>query len=109
MDTTMAKMTIFIGSASESRDLASKVARALADSGFSPLRWWEAFPAGSYTLDRLIEIAKSVDGAVFVFTAVDKTWYRNSETIEPRDNVVLEYGLFAAHLGRQRTLMLKDS
>jgi len=104
----MAKKSIFIGSASESKELAATIARALADAGFEPLRWWQVFPPGSVTLDRLNQIAEKVDGAVFVFTSVDKTWYREELSSSPRDNVVLEYGLFVAHLGRERTLLLKD-
>ena len=105
----MAKKAIFVGSAAETKELAASVARALADKGYRPLRWWLEFPAGSITLDRLLEIAKEeADGAVFLFTSVDKTWYRGESLSSPRDNVVLEYGMFVANLGRKRTLILKD-
>jgi len=104
----MAKMSIFIGSATEDKEAAATIARALADNGYKPRRWWEDFPAGSITLDRLLEIAKKVDGAVFLFTGVDKTWYREKVSGTPRDNVILEYGIFVAQLGRERTIVLKD-
>ena len=72
----MAKKASFVGSAAETKDEAANIARALADSGYRPLRWWLEFPLGSITLDRLLEIAKEeADGAVFLFTSADKSWY----------------------------------
>lgn len=105
----MAKKSIFIGSATESKESAAYIARALSDHGYRPLRWWQEFPPGSITLDRLLEIANEADGAIFLFSGVDKTWYRGELSSTPRDNVSLEYGIFAARLGRQWTLVLKDA
>jgi Predicted nucleotide-binding protein containing TIR-like domain/Histidine-specific methyltransferase, SAM-dependent len=104
----MAQKSIFIASANESRPLAAKIGQGLADAGYRPLRWWQEFPAGSLTIDRLLEIAESSDGAAFLLTAVDKTWYRQELSGSPRDNVILEYGIFVARNGRQRTLMLTE-
>lgn len=104
----MAQKSIFIGSATESKPLAAKIGQGLADIGYRPLRWWKEFPPGSLTLDRLLEIAQDVDGAVFLFTAADHTWYRGLLSESPRDNVILEYGMFVAHHGRERTLMLTE-
>lgn len=105
----MARKNIFIASAWETQEIAAKIARALADRGYSPLRWWEQFPGGSLTLDRLREIAKrEADGAVLLLTKVDKTWYREKSSEAPRDNVVLEFGLFVSALDRDRTLILSD-
>jgi hypothetical protein len=104
----MARQSIFIGSASESKELASAIAKALADAGHRPLRWWLEFPPGSITIDRLMEIAASADGAAFLLTSTDRTWYRQEVSGSPRDNVILEYGLFVARNGRQRTLILTE-
>ena len=104
----MAKKRIFIGSASESKKLAQSIAQTLANNNYRPLRWWNEFPPGSITFDRLVEIAQIVDGAVFIFSGIDKTWYRQEATSTPRDNILLEYGMFAMKLGRSRTLILKD-
>lgn len=104
----MAKKRIFIASATESRPIAEKIAQALADAGHEPRRWWKEFRAGDITLDRLIRIAQLVDGAVFLFTSVDKLWYREKQIESPRDNVVLEYGLFVAHLSRPYAMILTD-
>jgi Predicted nucleotide-binding protein containing TIR-like domain/Histidine-specific methyltransferase, SAM-dependent len=104
----MPQKSIFIASATESKPLAAKIDQGLADAGYRPLRWWQEFPAGSLTLDRLLEIAESADGAAFLLTAVDRTWYRQELSGSPRDNVILEYGMFIARIGPQRTLMLAE-
>lgn len=100
---------IFIGSPTEDRELASTIARALAEKGFVPMRWWKEFPSGSYPLERLIEIAGQVDGAVLIGTGVDVVVSRTIETAAPRDNVILEYGLFVGALGRERCMLLIDA
>lgn len=103
----MATKSIFIGSALESQETAAAIARGFAAKGYKPLRWWQEFPAGEFTFDTLEKLAGSVDGAIFVCSADDKVWYRGKEDREPRDNVILEYGLFVSRLGRQRTLIVK--
>lgn len=104
----MGSERIFIASASEAKDLVSKIAQTLAAKGFSPIRWWDAFPPSGYTLERLIHISDSVDAAIVVCTGEDKLWYRGEVATALRDNVVLEYGLFVSKLGIKKTLFLKD-
>src|SRR5262249_42020087 len=104
----MAQKSIFIASAAESKPVAVAIAQELAKNGYTPLRWWNEFPAGSLTIERLLEIAKTVDGAVFICSALDKIWYRANVTAVPRDNVIVEYGIFLASLGLKRALLLKD-
>jgi hypothetical protein len=104
----MTEKTIFIASANESRPIAEKVAQALGEHRYRPVRWWKMVFPGAFTIDALMNLARTVDGAVFLFTGVDKTWYRGAELVSPRDNVTLEYGLFVGHLGRERVLILKD-
>jgi predicted nucleotide-binding protein len=102
----VAPKSIFIASAQETRSLASTVAQTLADNNYHPVRWWQEFPPGSITIERLLEIASTIDGAVFLCTATDKTWYRHDIVNSPRDNLLLEYGIFIAHLGRNKTIRL---
>jgi pterin-4a-carbinolamine dehydratase len=67
----------------------------------------EAFPASEFTLDRLLQLTKLVNAAVFIFGEDDKVWYRESQEAQPRDNVLLEYGLFASRLGVRNTLICR--
>ena len=47
----------------------------------------------------LRRIARQVDAAVFVFAEDDKVWFRDADLGQPRDNVLIEYGLFLGALG----------
>jgi hypothetical protein len=103
----MRKKRIFIGSASETRDqLAAPVARHLSEAGFEVVRWWEAFGIGELTLPRLQEIAATVDGAVLVCLGTERTWYRGESVDAPRDNVILELGLFLQSVGPKRAVVI---
>jgi hypothetical protein len=102
------RKSIFIGSARESSAVAKGIAQALADGNYAPRRWWKEFPPGSTALTRLTELTQTVDGAVLIFSGVDKTWYRGDELPTPRDNVVLEYGIFIGSLGTRRTIVVAE-
>lgn len=104
----MVARRIFIGSSTETIEVAKAIAHELAGRAYIPLRWWKEFPPGSITIDRLLHISLDVDGAVFIFNGDDKAWYRDRGVALPRDNVILEYGLFLSQLGRERTLIIKD-
>jgi hypothetical protein len=71
------------------------------------VRWDQnVFEPSGYTLDSLIAVAASVDFAVLVATPDDTTASRGQTAPSARDNVVLEFGLFAGALGRNRTYLL---
>ena len=108
-------MKIFIGSSTKKKSTAQGLAEALEAAGFQVLRWWDpiVFRRNDYTMPRLIEISKLCDAAVMVFGADDKVYVEKkkgsvTEMIAPRDNVVLEYGLFAGQTGIDRTLIVAD-
>jgi predicted nucleotide-binding protein len=62
----MRRKRIFIGSSGETKDaLAEPIAGLLSEYHFKIERWWEVFKAGDITLQKLMHIAKEVDGAVF--------------------------------------------
>lgn len=69
-------MRIFIGSSSEQKTIASRIALALKKDNHEVLAWWDkdVFRAGDYTLDRLIELSKVCQGAVFVFGSDDEVF-----------------------------------
>lgn len=95
--------TIFIGSSTESLPIAETMAGALSRKRFRPLLWTEIFKSGDVTLDKIAAVAEEVDAAVLVWSADDGLWYRGEDRQVARDNCVLEYGIFLAKLGRQRT------
>lgn len=71
------------------------------------VRWdHNVFEPSGYALDSLIAAARGVDFAVLVATPDDTTASRGETKPSPRDNVVLEFGLFAGVLGRERTYLL---
>lgn len=105
----MPRMKVFLASSCESRNDMHKVAHILESLDHDPVPWDSplAFLPGTHTLNGLIEISRDVDAAVFVFAEDDKIWYRTSELHQARDNVLLEYGLFAGILGPERALICR--
>lgn len=100
------KPHVFIGSSSEGKDVARYLQVELGAT-CDVSRWDQnVFEAGGYTLESLINTANEVDFAVLVASPDDKTVSRGDTTASVRDNVVLEFGLFAGVLGRDRTYLL---
>lgn len=103
-------MRVFLGSSKEKSSLMTEIAVWIGRYGHTPMRWSdpEAFPAGSITFNRLLELTSLMDAAVFVFSDEDKTWYRGREIPSPRDNVIFEYALFLGKRGYDRVVIVKD-
>ncbi len=104
-------MGIFIGSSDSPESLKDlrRIAMIVEDEGHVPLPWNKPglFPLGNYVLDSLREISLRVDAAILIFNEDDRAWYRNDSVLQPRDNVVLEYGLFVSQLGREKTIICR--
>ncbi len=111
----MDKPRIFLGSSGKQQKLLQALTRGLEDvAHVEP--WTTSFLPGTTTLERLLELAREVDFAAFVFAHDD--WTTNSPPApdssesgqaSPRDNVVFEAGLFGAALGMRRTFILHSS
>lgn len=102
-----AKPRLFLGSSSEGRDVARALQAELSDEVVEVDRWDQSvFEPGGYTLDSLIAAADQVDFAVLVASPDDTSVVRGEPQATARDNVVLEFGLFAGKLGRARTYLL---
>ncbi len=99
---------IFIASPSQSVELAKLIADSLKDAGLTPRPWWEEFPAGTTTFERLLELTRSVDGAVLILSAVEKSRARDTERPTPADNLVLECGMFLEKLGPKRAVIITE-
>src|SRR5258705_6562572 len=109
------KPRIFLGTSGKQAKLLQALTRGLEDvAHVEP--WTTSFNPGTTTLGRLLELAREVEFAAFVFAQDD--WTTNSPPASdpsesgqasPRDNVVFEAGLFGAALGMRRTFILHAS
>src|SRR6476620_2287444 len=103
----MNRPPILLGSSGKQAKLLEAIARGLEDvAEVEP--WTTTFNPGRGTLDRLVELSQEVDFAAFVFAQDDWTTTDASPSGEasPRDNVVIEAGLFCGSLGIRRTFIL---
>lgn len=102
-------MRIFIASSLESLEKAKEISAVIEELGHTPILWNSPglFIAGEYTLDTLEKIADTVSGAVIVFSEDDKIWYRKDEIKTVRDNVLIEWGIFAGKLHRKNVAICK--
>lgn len=100
-------MKFFIGSSKEARDCLDWLSKLIEELHHEAWRWDDPgmFSPGIPVLYRLIEISQSVDAAIFVFSDDDRTWYRGEEITQPRDNILIEYGMFAGQLGPPRAVI----
>jgi len=75
--------------------------------GHTPVPWDMpgTFPPGEFTLETLHRLASAMAGAIFIFAEDDRIWYRGDSSPQPRDNVLLEYGIFSGILGRRRAII----
>src|SRR5262245_10131808 len=111
----MDKPRIFLGSSGKQAKLLQAMTRGLEDvAHVEP--WTTSFNPGTTTLERLLELTREVDFAVFVFARDDWTTGgppapgpSGSGQDSPRDNVVFEAGLFGCVLGMRRTFILHAS
>lgn len=105
-------MKIFVGSSSEAvaRGAVDKISQWIEEKGHQALAWNDpgTFKPGTYTLQVLQAITEEVDAAVFIFSEDDRVWYRGLERSQPRDNVILEYGMFVGRHGHHRAIICKD-
>ena len=94
-------LRVFIGSSREAEDAMDELASWIEDLGHHPKPWTDPdlFPLASTTFDSLHSTAQQVDAAVFLFGEDDAVWYRGDKALTPRDNVLIEYGLFSGALG----------
>ncbi len=104
------KPRVFLGSSTQQSKLLTAIARGL-DEIADVDSWTNVFNPGVSTLDRLVELTRGVDFAVFVFGQDD--WTSKGAAPDPgggqaapRDNVVFEAGLFGGALGMRRTFIL---
>jgi len=97
---------IFIGSASESLDVAFAIQRNLARE-FNAVAWPDSnFTSSKSTLSSLLKFVKEFDFAIFILSQDDETIIRNRRIKTARSNVIFELGMFFGALGEDRTFFV---
>lgn len=103
-------MKIFIGSSKEAIEHLDTVCDIIESYGYEPVPWNKPglFLPGTFTVQRLIEIAKSeVQASILIYSPDDDIWYRGNQTAQPRDNVLFENGIFSGILGLEKAIIIK--
>lgn len=100
------KPVLFIGSSSESLDVAFAAQENLEDCA-QVIVWKQGlFNLSASFLEALLDTLDETDFGLFVFAPDDLTSIRGRATETTRDNVVFELGLFIGRLGRNRTFII---
>lgn len=104
-------INIFIGSSSESLDVAEKIKEELKANYNCTIWNNNFFDLNQSTYDTLVRKSIAFDYAIFVGGNDDLVKRLNNQTekIGIRDNVYLEFGLYAGILGKERTFFFVDS
>src|ERR1051326_8972687 len=100
--------SLFIGSSAEGLHIA-KAIQANLDHACETTLWSQGvFGLGEGTLESLVTCLNNFDFAALILTPDDLIQSRSGRSSSPRDNVLLELGLFIGGLGRQRTFAVYD-
>jgi len=102
------KPRMFFGSSKESIPLVKEIIHNLDTDKVEPIPWTkDIFWPSHSTLEDLERQLPTFDFAVFIFGPEDSIISRGKKKEGPRDNVVLEYGMFVGAIGRDRTYFIK--
>jgi CRP/FNR family transcriptional regulator, cyclic AMP receptor protein len=98
---------IFIGSSRESIAVADSIQAGLSRHPVHATVWTNGvFGPSDFTLEALERAAQESDFAILVLGPDDKIISRKRPHLAPRDNVILELGLFVGALGRRRVFLV---
>jgi hypothetical protein len=98
--------TLFVGSSTETLDVAKSVQVALEDTAEVTVWSQGVFQPGTPYIQALAEAADKFDFALLIMGADDVLESRGTAISAPRDNVIFELGLFIGALGRNRTFFM---
>lgn len=96
-----AKPRMWIASSTEGVRFAESILVILADTVLSTLWRYGTFDPGQYPVDAIQRMANESNYGTFILTPDDTATVRASEVVIPRDNVLLELGMFLTRLGRE--------
>ena len=98
---------LFLGCSVEALPIARAVQSAFEHDPVVVKVWTDdTFEASSFPIESLEKELIEVDFAALVISPDDKVLSRDSESAAPRDNLILEIGLFIGALGHSRTFLL---
>jgi len=105
-------LKLFVASATESQDMVEAILLNLGDE-VDIVPWAQVFGPSAHTLDRYLKAASEIPFGLFIFSPVVEV--RNiSDPVDPdrvyrgpRDNVVLEAGVFFGQYGKSHTVILE--
>lgn len=98
---------LFIGSSTEALPYAEALSDGLECPELQVTVWnQDVFHPSHFALESLEDAAKEHDFAAFVFHPDDVIFSRKDFVDGPRDNVLLEAGIFMGAIGRMRTFIL---
>ena len=100
------KPRLFIASSAEGLPIAVAVQANLQRVVETTVWSQRVFLPGGTTLRTLLEQSDSFDFGLFLLSPEDAVLIRGQEQMAARDNVVLEFGIFANQLGRNRVFIL---
>ena len=101
--------TVFIGSSSEGHKIAKAIQSNL-EPACEPEIWSQGlFRPSDGTLESVVSFTDKFDFAILVLTDDYMTELRGEKAASPRDNVILELGIFLGAIGRDRTFAVCDS
>ena len=100
--------SIFIASSGAMYPAAETLSKALEVHGFTMVPWKSkgVFNLSEYTMEAIERQSNSCDFGIFILSADDSMLFDTDVKSVPRDNVVLELGLFMGKMGRRRSFML---
>jgi hypothetical protein len=101
--------TVFIGSSAEGLDEARALQASLSHD-CEPQVWTDGIMTeGTTAISSLLRASQDFDFAALVFTPDDEIVRRGKAGVTPRDNVILELGLFLGSLGPERVLVFRPT
>jgi len=99
---------IFIGSSSESLNIAREIESSFQYDDFNIKLWTNnIFKASEFPIESLNTQVQNSDFAILILGTDDLVISREAEYNAPRDNVIFELGLFMGVLSRHRTFMVQ--
>lgn len=108
MSEKSSKPLVFIGSSVEGLAYAKAIQAQLQYTAETMIWSQGIFGLSEGPLESLVKKMREFDFAILVLTPDDLTESRGDTQKSPRDNVLLELGMFIGYLGRERTYMVVD-